>query len=222
MNNDSNMGNTNLVQNQTNMQVNTSMNNQQVPSANIYTQNPAPNGASFQNQNQGNNGKKKFNLDKKQLIIILVVVVLVIVAAVIFLSIGGKKGNENNANTNQGNNANNTNDINDPNSTGNELKPNINEGVVGDKIIEGLKFTNSSLVTSEAGSNLITLVTNTTDNNVEVRIIDIIVKDKDGKVLVNMQGYVGGSIPAHDSREVYSSVDMDLSSATDIEYKIVK
>lgn len=222
MNNDNNMGNTNLVQNQANMQVNTSMNNQQVPSANIYTKNPAPNGASFQNQNQGNNGKKKFNLDKKQLIIILVVVVLVIVAAVIFLSIGGKKGNENNANTNQGNNANNTNDINDPNSTGNELKPNTNEGVVGDKIIEGLKFTNSSLVTSEAGSNLITLVTNTTDTNIEVRIIDIIVKDKDGKLLVNMQGYVGGSIPAHDSREVYSSVDMDLSSATDIEYKIVK
>lgn len=222
MNNDNNMGNPNLVQNQTNMQVNTSMNNQQVPSANIYTQNPAPNGASFQNQNQGNNGKKKFNLDKKQLIIVLVVVVLVIVAAVIFLSIGGKKGNENNDNTNQGNNANNANDINDPNSTGNELKPNTNEGVVGDKIIEGLKFTNSSLVTSEAGSNLITLVTNTTDTNIEVRIIDIIVKDKDGKVLVNMQGYVGGSIPAHDSREVYSSVDMDLSSATDIEYKIVK
>ena len=222
MNNDNNMGNPNLVQNQTNMQVNTSMNNQQVPSANIYTQNPAPNGASFQNQNQGNNGKKKFNLDKKQLIIVLVVVVLVIVAAVIFLSIGGKKGNENNDNTNQGNNANNANDINDPNSTGNELKPNTNEGVVGDKIIEGLKFTNSSLVTSEAGSNLITLVTNTTDTNIEVRIIDIIVKDKDGKVLVHMQGYVGGSIPAHDSREVYSSVDMDLSSATDIEYKIVK
>ena len=188
MNNDNNMGNTNLVQNQANMQVNTSMNNQQVPSA----------------------------------IIILVVVVLVIVAAVIFLSIGGKKGNENNANTNQGNKTNNTNDINDPNSTGNELKPNTNEGVVGDKIIEGLKFTNSSLVTSEAGSNLISLVTNTTDTNIEVRIIDIIVKDKDGKLLVNMQGYVGGSIPAHDSREVYSSVDMDLSSATDIEYKIVK
>lgn len=222
MNNDNNMGNTNLVQNQANMQVNTSMNNQQVPSANIYTKNPAPNGASFQNQNQGNNGKKKFNLDKKQLIIILVVVVLVIVAAVIFLSNGGKKGNENNANTNQGNKTNNTNDINDPNSTGNELKPNTNEGVVGDKIIEGLKFTNSSLVTSEAGSNLITLVTNTTDTNIEVRIIDIIVKDKDGKLLVNMQGYVGGSIPAYDSREVYSSVDMDLSSATDIEYKIVK
>ena len=222
MNNDNNMGNTNLVQNQANMQVNTSMNNQQVPSANIYTKNPAPNGASFQNQNQVNNGKKKFNLDKKQLIIILVVVVLVIVAAVIFLSIGGKKGNENNANTNQGNKTNNTNDINDPNSTGNELKPNTNEGVVGDKIIEGLKFTNSSLVTSEAGSNLITLVTNTTDTNIEVRIIDIIVKDKDGKLLVNMQGYVGGSIPAHDSREVYSSVDMNLSSATDIEYKIVK
>lgn len=37
MNNDNNMGNTNLVQNQANMQVNTSMNNQQVPSANIYT-----------------------------------------------------------------------------------------------------------------------------------------------------------------------------------------
>ena len=185
MNNDNNMGNTNLVQNQANMQVNTSMNNQQVPSANIYTKNPAPNGASFQNQNQGNNGKKKFNLDKKQLIIILVVVVLVIVAAVIFLSIGGKKGNENNANTNQGNKTNNTNDINDPNSTGNELKPNTNEGVVGDKIIEGLKFTNSSLVTSEAGSNLITLVTNTTDTNIEVRIIDIIVKDKDGKLLPN-------------------------------------
>lgn len=42
MNNDNNMGNTNLVQNQANMQVNTSMNNQQVPSANIYIQKILP------------------------------------------------------------------------------------------------------------------------------------------------------------------------------------
>ncbi len=99
---------------------------------------------------------------------------------------------------------------------------NTNEGVISDKELNGLKFTNTSLVSTENSATLVTLVTNQTDADVEVRIFNIRVKDKDGNEIVTLQGYVGGVVPAGESREITSNVDMNLDHATDISYELVK
>jgi len=99
---------------------------------------------------------------------------------------------------------------------------NTNEGVIEEKTLGDIKFTNTSLKTEAISSTLVTSVINTSDKDIEVRIFDILVKDKDGKVIVTLQGYVGEVIPAGATKEIVSNVDMDLSTATDIEYKLVK
>ena len=103
-----------------------------------------------------------------------------------------------------------------------EPQVNTNEGVVEDKVVEELTLTNTSLVSTENSATLVTQVTNPTSEDKEVRIFNIVVKDKDGNTLVTLQGYVGGVIPAGESREITSNVDMNLDNAYIVEYEIVK
>lgn len=102
-----------------------------------------------------------------------------------------------------------------------EEKNNTNEGVIGDKEMSGLKFTNSSLVYDSNNSKLMTKVTNTTSEDIYVRVFNINVKDKDGNLIVSLLGYVGDVVPAGQSRDIESNVDMSLQNAYNIEYEIV-
>ena len=99
---------------------------------------------------------------------------------------------------------------------------NTNEKVIENKKVEDLTLTNTSLKVDKNYSTLVTLVSNPTGEDKEVRIFNIHVKDKKGNEIVTLQGYVGDVIPAGESREITSNVDMDLSNAADIEYEIVK
>lgn len=99
---------------------------------------------------------------------------------------------------------------------------NTNTGVIEDKVVEELQLTNTSLVSKGNNSTLVTLVTNPTKEDKEVRIFNIYVKDKDGNEIVTLQGYVGGAVPAGQSREIESNVDMNLDHAHTIEYEILK
>lgn len=99
---------------------------------------------------------------------------------------------------------------------------NTNEDVVKDQEVGELKFTNTSLKVDKNYSTLVTLVSNPTSNDIEVRIFNIYVKDKDGNEIVKLEGYVGDVIPAGESREITSNADMDLSKAASIEYEMVK
>ena len=108
----------------------------------------------------------------------------------------------------------------DPESTIYDL--NTNKGIVEDKELKGLKFTKTSLKTSEYYSTLLTKVENTTDKDIYVKIFNIYFKDKDGKLVLKAHGYVGGVVPAHDSRNISTSVDMDLKNAYNVEYEMVE
>ena len=99
---------------------------------------------------------------------------------------------------------------------------NTNEDVVKDQEVGELKFTNTSLKVDKNYSTLVTLVSNPTSNDIEVRIFNIYVKDKDGNEIVKLEGYVGDVIPAGESREITSNADMDLSKAASLEYEMVK
>lgn len=103
-----------------------------------------------------------------------------------------------------------------------EDKFNTNEDVIKDQQVEELNLTNTSLKVDDNYSTLVTLVSNPTNEDKEVRVFNIYVKDKDGNEIVTLQGYVGDVIPAGESREITSNVIMDLSNATSIEYEILK
>lgn len=99
---------------------------------------------------------------------------------------------------------------------------NTNTGVIEDKEQNGLTFTNTSLKVSDTGSTLVTLVTNTTENDIEVRVFNIIIKDKKGKEITTLKGYVGDIVKAGEAKEIVSNSDLDLSDATDVTYEEVK
>ena len=99
---------------------------------------------------------------------------------------------------------------------------NTNEGVIEDKEVEGLKLTNTSLVSTENSATLVTSVSNPTNEDKEVRIFYIHVKDKNGDEIVTLQGYVGGVVPAGQTREITSNVDRNLSNAYKGEYELVE
>ena len=101
-------------------------------------------------------------------------------------------------------------------------KVNTNEGVVEDKVVEELQLTNTSLVSTENSAVLVTRVTNPTKEDKEVRIFNITVKDKDGNTLTKLEGYVGGVVPAGQSREITSNVDINLDKAFNVEYELLK
>lgn len=99
---------------------------------------------------------------------------------------------------------------------------NTNEEIVENKEVEELVLTNTSLVSKGNYATLVTLVTNPTAEDKEVRIFNIYVKDKKGNDIITLQGYVGGLVPAGESREITSNVNMNLDHAYSVEYEILK
>lgn len=100
---------------------------------------------------------------------------------------------------------------------------NTNEEVIKDQEINGLTFTNTSLVYENGSSTLVTEVTNNTDSDYALGDFYIIVKDADGNEMIKLLAYAGETIPAGESRTVNAGTDMDLTSAASIEYtEVVK
>ena len=109
---------------------------------------------------------------------------------------------------------------NEPKPEENKTHGNTNEGVIKDQELGSLKFTNTALVMEDGMSKLTTLVTNNSDEDIQVETFDITVKDVDGNTIVVLQGYVGGVVPKRETREVVTECSIDLSHATNIEYSI--
>lgn len=147
--------------------------------------------------------------DNQKVKIILVVILL----SIFLLALWVKNNQDINNNDNV--------PIDDSDMVVDKFRVNDNFGVIEDKELNGLKFTNTSLIYSDNSSKLKTLVTNNTDSDIEVKIFDIYVKDKDGNNIVTLVGYVGEVVPRGNSREIESYVDMNLKDAYSIEYKIV-
>lgn len=97
---------------------------------------------------------------------------------------------------------------------------NTNEGVIKDQQVGNLKMTNTALVIDDGKSQLTTLVSNDTDEDIYVEMFDIHVKDSEGNLITTLKGFVGNVVPAHDSRNIISNCTIDLSHAATIEYSI--
>lgn len=109
-------------------------------------------------------------------------------------------------------------DDNKENTTVTEPSANTDAAVVGEQTIDGLKFTNITLI-SEGESTVYTAdVVNTTDAAIDVKSFNVTFKDKDGKEIVTILVFVGSNIAPNESASVSSSVDMSLLNAKSVEY----
>ena len=103
-----------------------------------------------------------------------------------------------------------------------DVKVNTEKEVVKDREVEGIKLTNTSLITTDGVSEITTSVTNPTSQDYKLDEYRIIVKDEKGNVMITLPGYVGDTIKAGETRTIRSSVSMDLSKAKSLEYTVVK
>ena len=107
-------------------------------------------------------------------------------------------------------------------NTKDDVKVNTEENVIKDLTFEGLTFTNTSLTTTNGVSTLITEVSNSTGSDYTLEEFTITLKIKDGEVITTIPGYVGDVIKNGETRTINSSIDIDLSSASSIEYSVKK
>ncbi len=98
---------------------------------------------------------------------------------------------------------------------------NTEEEVIGDKVIEMFKFENTSLIYDEGITKLETRITNISEEDqviIEFRIHVM----KENEEIANLPGYVGSTIKAGEQKILTTTSGIDLTSATKIEYEIVR
>ena len=108
------------------------------------------------------------------------------------------------------------------NNAKDDVKVNTEENVIKDQTFEGLTFTNTSLTTTNGVSTLITEVSNSTGSDYTLEEFTITIKNKAGEVITTIPGYVGDVIKNGETRTINSSIDIDLSNASSIEYSVKK
>ncbi len=102
------------------------------------------------------------------------------------------------------------------------IKTNTEKEVIKDREVDGMKLTNSSVITTDGVTEITTTVTNPKSEDYYLEEFKMIVKDKNGDVIITLPGYVGEVIKAGETKTIRSSVSMDLSTAKSIEYEVTK
>ena len=100
------------------------------------------------------------------------------------------------------------------------IKFNTSEGITKDRVIDGLKFTKTSLSMEDGIATLKATITNDTESDKQLSSFLITLRDGNGVVLVNTLGYVGNVIPAGESRVMKVGFDQELKNARTVEYKL--
>lgn len=138
-------------------------------------------------------------LDKKKIMIIGGIALLLIVVA-ITIAIFAKPKKEKNINEDA-----------PVKVTSKELKKS--------QTVKGLTFKDFDMVVSDGITNLNIKVENKTSKDIEVEDIIIHVKNKKGKEIVKLTGYVGGMVKAKETREIINTTDISLKEAYSVEYE---
>ena len=99
---------------------------------------------------------------------------------------------------------------------------NTNTGIVEDKEVEVFTFTNTSLVWNDNASNLVTVITNTSDEEQYLKGFKVHVYDSNGNEMAAMTGYVGAKLKAHEVRQMSTGHYENLTNATKIEYEVLR
>ena len=115
-------------------------------------------------------------------------------------------------------NKNKTEDVPKKNDYG-DINVNTNTGVIEDKKLGDLTFTNTSMIEQDGVTTLETTITNNSKESKYVGSFTIYVKDRSEEVITELIGYVGSELAPSEKRTITSSITDNITSAYSIEYK---
>lgn len=93
-----------------------------------------------------------------------------------------------------------------------------NENEISDKVLDDFSFTNTNIVKENGVSTITIQVTNNSNEDKNIEQFKIIIKNKDGEVVKQTIGYIGGVIKSKETKTIITSIALDLSDVYDIEY----
>lgn len=100
---------------------------------------------------------------------------------------------------------------------------NTKEDIIAEKEVDGIKFSQISVIRENNLSRVSVQIMNTTSSTIAVKNIQIIYKDENGNVLITIEnndfsdGLAAGAV-----KVLTGNVDVDLMRAKTVEYKVVK
>ncbi len=87
------------------------------------------------------------------------------------------------------------------------------KGIIKEEMYKGLKFYNIKFSKDNDIYILELSIKNTTKEAIDIEKVNIPIKDKDGKVIVTLLGYIGDKIGPDEVRTITTSTSIDLSNA---------
>lgn len=100
-----------------------------------------------------------------------------------------------------------------------ESSANTNEGMVKNQLVDGISFTNTSVVVDKDNKTKLSVtLTNTNKENKKVAKVNAIVKDKDNKQIVTFDGIVGKDLKPEETFVLSVMLDASLTDGYTIEY----
>lgn len=102
-----------------------------------------------------------------------------------------------------------------------KLNYNTTESLITSKIVEGLLFSNISCSYDDQASNLHYNITNQTEETIHLHQYQIIIKDKEDKILTTIEPIVDLELLPHEEFYTGNTVNTDLSTAYSMEITLL-
>lgn len=94
--------------------------------------------------------------------------------------------------------------------------------IVIDRTVDEFQFTNASLIVDDNSSTFKVLVTNTSENPVDIKKVVIKFYDNESNVIASLDGMILGTIDSKETKMVSASHYEKLDKAYSLGYEIVK
>lgn len=88
--------------------------------------------------------------------------------------------------------------------------------------VEGLNISGFNLNYDNGITNVLAVVKNTTESNMYVKFIDVILYDKDGKEVGTTYFYIDKELKPNEDNVFESEFASDVTTANKVEYKVTK
>lgn len=101
-----------------------------------------------------------------------------------------------------------------------DVKVNINDGIIKEQQVEMFQFKNTSLIYEDGTTTLETSVTNTSNNEEYLKEFNIQILNRNGNEIITLVGFIGDNIKPGETKIISSYCGEDLSNGVSIIYTI--